>query len=72
MAGFNSGFTVATIMLVAPAAAFLRLLPAIIWPIRGAGDLVACPSAFSCEPEKAGDEIACATTTLAAPSRNDL
>jgi hypothetical protein len=34
MAGFNTGFTMVLIMLVAPATAFLRLLPAMIWPIR--------------------------------------
>jgi len=34
MAGFNSGLAVGIIVLVAPMGAFLRILPAIIWPIR--------------------------------------
>jgi Peptidase family M48 len=34
MFGWRSGFAVAMVVLVAPVAAFLRMLPAVLWPIR--------------------------------------
>jgi hypothetical protein len=33
-AGFDSGFTLAIIVFVAPMAAFLRMMPAMLWPVR--------------------------------------